>query len=62
MPNQVAHTDSATEPPPWLELVRRQVASLHYGEVQITVHDDRVVQVERRERVRLPTEPRPTAG
>lgn len=61
MPKQAAPTDSATEPPPWLELVRRQVTGLHYGEVQIVVHDDRVVQIERRERLRLPAEPRPAA-
>lgn len=61
MPNQVARPDAAAEPPPWLELVRRQVAGLHYGEVQIIVHDDRVVQIERRERLRLPAEPRPSA-
>lgn len=51
---------SADELPPWLEIVRRQVAGLHFGEVQIVVHDDRVVQIERRDRLRLPVEPRPT--
>jgi len=37
----------------WIELVRRQVASLRYGVVQITVHDARVIQIETTERVRL---------
>jgi hypothetical protein len=37
----------------WLELVRRQVGSLRYGVVQITVHDARVIQIEKTERVRL---------
>jgi len=37
----------------WLELVRRQVNSLHYGVVQIVVHGSRVVQIERTEKVRL---------
>ena len=37
----------------WLELVRRQVASLKFGTVQIIVHDSRVTQVERVEKVRL---------
>jgi hypothetical protein len=37
----------------WLELVRRQVGSLRYGVVQIMVHDARVIQIEKTERVRL---------
>jgi hypothetical protein len=39
--------------PPWLEVVRQQVAGLRYGVVQIVVHEDRVVQIERTERVRF---------
>jgi hypothetical protein len=42
-----------TELPEWLELVRRQVTSLKFGTVVITVHDSHVTQVERVERVRL---------
>ncbi len=42
-----------TDLPEWLELVRRQVSSLKFGTVQITVHDARVTQVERVEKVRL---------
>jgi hypothetical protein len=37
----------------WLEVVRRQVGSLHFGMVQIVVHESRVVQIERTEKVRL---------
>jgi hypothetical protein len=37
----------------WLEMVQRQVASLRYGVVQIVVHDSRVTQIEKTERVRL---------
>ena len=37
----------------WLELVRRQAGSLDYGTVQIVVHNSRVVQIERTEKVRL---------
>lgn len=37
----------------WIELVRRQVASLRFGVVQIVVHDSRVIQIEKTERVRL---------
>jgi len=39
--------------PSWLDLVRKQVDSLKFGTVQITVHDSRVTQVERVEKVRL---------
>jgi hypothetical protein len=37
----------------WLNLVRQQVHSLAFGVVQIVVHDSRVVQIERTEKVRL---------
>ena len=37
----------------WLEVVQKQVASLRFGVVQITVHDARVVQVETTERLRF---------
>jgi hypothetical protein len=37
----------------WLEIVRRQVATLRYGVVQIVVHDSQVAQIEKTERFRL---------
>ncbi len=37
----------------WLDLVAEKVKTLHYGVVQIVVHDSRVVQVERTERHRF---------
>ena len=37
----------------WLEVVRRQVSSLNFGLVQIVVHEGRVVQVDRTEKVRF---------
>ncbi|HVU07374.1 MAG TPA: YezD family protein [Verrucomicrobiae bacterium] len=37
----------------WVEVVRQQVESLRYGVVQIVVHDSRVTQIEKTERVRL---------
>lgn len=37
----------------WLVLVAEQVGQLRFGVVQITVHDARVVQIERTEKVRL---------
>jgi hypothetical protein len=39
--------------PAWARLVEEQVASLRFGVVQIVVHDSRVVQIERTEKVRL---------
>lgn len=41
----------------WVDLVRRQVATLRYGVVQIVVHDGQVTQIERTERVRLEKPP-----
>jgi len=41
------------EKPKWLELVVQQVNSLHYGTVEIIIHDSRVIQIEKTERVRL---------
>lgn len=37
----------------WLEILRKQVGSLRFGVVQIVVHDGRVVQIERTEKVRF---------
>jgi len=37
----------------WLELVVQDVKSLRYGVVEIVVHDSRVIQLEKTERVRL---------
>jgi len=37
----------------WLELVVQHVKSLRYGVVEIVVHDSRVIQIEKTERVRL---------
>ena len=44
----------------WLDLVVQNVKSLRYGVVEIVVHDSRVIQIEKTERVRLDkTENRP---
>ena len=37
----------------WLSIVRRQVRSLRFGIVQIVVHNGKVVQIERTEKLRL---------
>ena len=39
--------------PEWLTVVRSQVESLKFGTVQLTVHDSKVVQIERIEKTRL---------
>jgi len=46
----------------WLDIVRRQVGSLDFGVVQIVVHDTRVVQIERTEKIRLENPVRPQTG
>ena len=37
----------------WLELVIQHVKSLRYGVVEIVVHNSKVIQIEKTERVRL---------
>ncbi len=37
----------------WIEIVREQVNSLRFGVVEIVVHESRVVQIQKTERVRL---------
>ena len=37
----------------WLDTVRQQVKSLRFGIVQIVIHDGRVVQIEKTEKIRL---------
>ena len=44
---------SDSSPTDWLEIVRRNVANLRFGSVQITVHDGRVTQVESIEKTRF---------
>jgi hypothetical protein len=50
---QIKSESGAERQSNWLEVVRRQVGSLHYGVVQIVVHDSQVTQIEKTERVRL---------
>jgi hypothetical protein len=37
----------------WSELVAQNVKSLRYGVVEIIVHDSRVIQIEKTEKMRL---------
>jgi hypothetical protein len=50
---QIKPENDTAERLDWLEVVRRQVGSLHYGVVQIVVHDSQVTQIEKTERLRL---------
>ena len=50
---QIKSESSADQQLNWLEVVRRQVGSLHHGEVQIVVHDSQITQIEKTARVRL---------
>ncbi len=43
----------------WVGIVCQQVESLKFGVVQITVHESRVVQIEKTEKVRI-ERPEPT--
>jgi hypothetical protein len=39
--------------PEWMQIVTEKVQSLRFGVVQIVVHEGRVIQIERTEKVRL---------
>ena len=45
--------DEPVAGPKWLRVVRDHVQSLRFGTVVVTVHDGRVVQVERTEKLRF---------
>jgi hypothetical protein len=51
----ITSEQSSSDGPPtdWLEIVRKNVANLRFGSVQITVHDGRVTQVESIEKTRF---------
>lgn len=51
------HIDSVNDPSGWLQLVLNQVSSLRFGQVQITVHESRVVQIEKTEKFKLHQNP-----
>ena len=56
---QTTPTDTRIPPADaeWLEVVRRNVAGLRFGSIQITVHDGRVTQVESVEKTRFVPQP-----
>ena len=43
----------------WLEIVRDHVNSLRFGTVEIVVHESRVVQIQKTERIRVEKQPDP---
>ena len=47
---------TSEKPEPWLEIVRRKVAGMRFGSIQLTIHEGRVTQVEATEKTRLPEE------
>jgi len=51
--SEAAHTEGDQ----WLRVVQQQVTSLSFGEVVITVHDSKVVQIQKTEKLRLPNKP-----
>lgn len=45
--------DGGATQPDWIRVVREKVEGLSYGVVQLVVHDGRVTQIERTEKLRL---------
>lgn len=45
-------TKNAPELPQSVKVILKALSTLEYGSVEITVHDGRIVQVERREKIR----------
>jgi hypothetical protein len=41
--------------PDWLSIVREKVETLRYGVVQVVIHDSKVTQIERTEKIRIET-------
>ena len=39
--------------PEWLSVVREKVETLRFGVVQVIVHDSKIIQIERTERIRI---------
>ena len=48
-----ANNNEKSPAPEWLAVVAQQVESLRFGVVQVVIHEHRVVQIERTEKVRF---------
>lgn len=60
-----ANVDRNVDPalaPEVMSQISRLLAGLRFGAIEITVHDGRVVQIERREKIRIATESPRAAG
>jgi hypothetical protein len=55
-PSEAGPDPAVALPKPVLQALTRALASLRYGTIELTVHDGRVVQLERREKVRFDSE------
>ena len=42
-----------TENHNWIEVIKEKLGGLRYGQILLTVHDGRIVQIERTEKTRL---------
>lgn len=54
--SQTGQEDSAPLPPELLQELRQALGSIRYGTIELVIHDGRVVQLERREKVRFEAE------
>ena len=60
MSDQTSGTDPSycdTRPGKWVKVVRGMIRDLDYGEVQLTVHRDEVVEVRKMEKIRFEESP-----
>jgi hypothetical protein len=55
-------TENNSTVPNWLGVLKGQIESLRYGTVQVVVHEARVVQIERTEKLRFENPERGSAG
>jgi hypothetical protein len=53
---QIGSSSSASERTAAYERIAVLISELRYGTVEITIHDGRIVQIERTEKIRLPNE------
>ncbi len=53
MKARTLHPATHATPDPVVDIIRSALRGLKFGSVEITVHDGRIVQIERREKQRL---------
>jgi hypothetical protein len=53
--SDIGPDDSLPLPPALLRELRQALRSIRYGSIELVIHDGRVVQLERREKVRFDT-------